>query len=478
MVEAVQEMCQNKQAHIAILGAGGMGKTALALHILKDEGVKEKFGNRMFFVPCELFPDAISLIQGFVHALNLSVTEGHSPYETFEKYLDLSHDPMLMVLDNFETPWHKASDQDTVLNLIDQIMSRESVSIILTMRAADGPGYRRWYKLGGDSGLPTLDLGAARQAFMLISNSQQSENMVKLDWLLKEVDCMPLAILLIGQLRKRLSLITLIKKWKAQKTKMLKIGVAANRQTNLSISIDILLEILRRSPNADCIKILPILSFLPNGVLSWQETLGELIVEPDLELEESVIYLCDLALIYEENSGLKMLSPIREDLQIKYPTEAGHLRQMGKYYMSLLKYHSPGKGQDIIEDHCSNIAKILEIQLQNLSEKEYLAALHDFARYTKFSSTSIGLIDIALNHRWDDISVEEIKLRFVKGERLSWMGDYERAEAEIEAIQLILMDVKTQQSEEIRSKNRARCPLMLGNIRLMQATTQRPNCFS
>lgn len=40
--EAVQELSQNKQAHIAILGAGGMGKTALALHILEHETVKEK----------------------------------------------------------------------------------------------------------------------------------------------------------------------------------------------------------------------------------------------------------------------------------------------------------------------------------------------------------------------------------------------------------------------------------------------------
>lgn len=165
VAEAVHELCQAKQAHMAILGAGGIGKTALALHIMKDEVIKEKFRDNMYFVPCELFSDGSSLIQGLVQALRLSVMEGHSPYETLEKHLELSHDPILIVLDNFETPWHTASDQNTVLNLVEHIMSQSMVSIMLTMRATDGPGNHRWYKLGGHFGLPTLDISAAKQAF-------------------------------------------------------------------------------------------------------------------------------------------------------------------------------------------------------------------------------------------------------------------------------------------------------------------------
>lgn len=180
LAEAVQELCQNKQAHIAILGAGGMGKTTLALHIMKDEAVREKF-REIYFVPCELFSNALNLIQGLVQALSLPVTESLSPYETLQRYLELSHDPMLLVLDNFETPWYKAKDQNAVLNLIEHIMAQELVSVVLTMRATNGPGYHKWHKLGGHSGLPILSLDAARQAFMLISNSQ-SEDVVKLDW--------------------------------------------------------------------------------------------------------------------------------------------------------------------------------------------------------------------------------------------------------------------------------------------------------
>ncbi|KAE9406554.1 hypothetical protein BT96DRAFT_987396 [Gymnopus androsaceus JB14] len=219
VAEAVHELTgKSKQAHIAILGVGGIGKTALALHIMKNKAVMDKFKDKSYFMPCEICSDASSLIQGMLQALGLSVTEGHDPYKTFQNYLWLSQDPILLVLDNFETPWNTSGDQTAVQNLIEWICDQELVSVVLTMRATDGPGSHRWYKLGGHSGLPTLDLEPARQAFMLISNSQ-SENIESLDWLLKEVDCMPLAILIIAQLKRHLSLNTLMKRWNEQKDK-------------------------------------------------------------------------------------------------------------------------------------------------------------------------------------------------------------------------------------------------------------------
>ncbi|KAE9396201.1 hypothetical protein BT96DRAFT_861132, partial [Gymnopus androsaceus JB14] len=300
VAEAVQELTggEKKQAHLAILGVGGIGKTALALHIMKHNTVKNRFKDKSYFVPCEICSDAPSLIQGMLQTLELSVTEGHDPYKTLQRYLELSQDPMLLVLDNFETPWNTNGDQMAVQNLIEWIWDQELVSIVLTMRAADGPGFRMWYKLGGHSGLPKLDLEPARQAFMLISNSH-SEHIASLDWLLEEVDCMPLAILLIAQLKKQLSLDTLMRKWKEQKTRMLKIGAASSRHNSVSISIDISLQILMGSPSRECIKILPILSFLPNGVPKWEETLRQLVVESDIDLEVSVISLLESALIYQ-----------------------------------------------------------------------------------------------------------------------------------------------------------------------------------
>ncbi|KAE9382469.1 hypothetical protein BT96DRAFT_272200 [Gymnopus androsaceus JB14] len=385
---------------------------------MKNKAVIDKFKDKNYFVPCEICSDASTLIQGMLQALGLSVTEGHDPYKTFQDYLLLSQDPTLLVLDNFETPWNTNGDQMAVQNLIEWICNQELVSVVLTMRATDGPGSCRWYKLGGHSGLPSLDLEPARQAFMLISNSR-SENIESLDWLLKEVDCMPLAILIIAQLKRHLSLNTLMRKWNEQKTRMLKAGPGSSRHSSVSISIDISLQMLVRSPNRECIKILPILSFLPNGVPQWQETLAQLVVESDIDLEVSVISLLESALIYQENDCLKMLSPIQEDVQIKYPTQESHLSQMGRYYVKLLRDHFPGQNQDGIEVHSSNITKVFGTLLQTSTWREYLDGLYNFAEYGKFSSISLQLIDVALAQMWDKGFEEEIKLRFLKEGRLS-----------------------------------------------------------
>ncbi|KAE9398045.1 TPR-like protein [Gymnopus androsaceus JB14] len=429
---AAQQLCQNQQAHLAILGAGGMGKTALALHIMKDEGVKDKFKDKSYFVPCEMFPDASSLVQGLFHALKLSVPKGYNAFETFERYLESAQDPMLLVLDNFETPWNAASDQYTVKNLIEGIRDQELVSIVLTMRAADGPGDIIWYKLGGYSGLPPLDLDAAKHAFMLISNSK-SEDIRKLHWLLTEIDCMPLAILLIAQLRKQLSLDTLIKKWKKQKTKMLKNGAQPSRLSSVTISIDLSMQMLLGSANKECIHI------LPNQILT-------------LKLAVSKCY-----------------PPFREDLQSKYPTKAEHLTQMGKYYLKLLKNNSPGKNQDVIEAHSANVVKVFQIQLRNSPQQEYLEGLYNFTEYTKFYPSSVELIDIALSQTCYNSYDEELKLRFEKENSLCWMGYYDKAKSEIETIQQRLNDVSIHSNAESKANHIGRCLQSLGNICRMQA---------
>ncbi|KAE9409596.1 hypothetical protein BT96DRAFT_529610 [Gymnopus androsaceus JB14] len=209
VIAGVEMLCKRDQAHLAILGAGGMGKTSLALHIMEHVDVRQKFQEKRYFVPCEVLPDAPSLIQGLLQILKLSISEGKDGYEILEAYLQLSQEPILLVLDNFETPWYSSKNQKALQNLIEKIRDQKKVSITITMRGAEGPGDIEWEKLGGKSGLPPLILDAARKTFLSISpNTKKSE---ELDTLLKELDCMPLAILLMAQLSRRLPLKVLVK---------------------------------------------------------------------------------------------------------------------------------------------------------------------------------------------------------------------------------------------------------------------------
>ncbi|KAE9408381.1 hypothetical protein BT96DRAFT_932615 [Gymnopus androsaceus JB14] len=282
VTEGVEMLCKKDQAHLAILGAGGMGKTSLALHVtsakpgssgkhlrslvkantkanpanlanfstflhyslvrtrdlIKPQAlicshaplatepsgdilyVRRKFQKQRYFLPCEVLPDAPSLIQGLLQILKISISEGKDGYEILESYLQSYQDPILLVLDNFETPWYSSKHQKAVQNLIEKIHDQGKVSIIITMRGGKAVGDIEWDKLGGQSGLPPLALRAAREAFLSISpTTKESE---ELDVLLNELDCMPLAVILMAQLSKRLPLEVLIKNWAKSKTDMLR----------------------------------------------------------------------------------------------------------------------------------------------------------------------------------------------------------------------------------------------------------------
>ncbi|KAF5367691.1 hypothetical protein D9758_009876 [Tetrapyrgos nigripes] len=229
--QAVNILCETNQVHIAILGAGGIGKTSVALHIMQNLLIKEKFADRYYFIPCEMLPDATKLMQGLVQAIGLQVAQGKGPLDVFLAYLK-GDKKVLLILDNFETPWN-SKGQTEVKNLMEHICSAKPVSVIVTMRGTDGPGQIKWHKLGGQSGLPALELGAAKEAFC--SFSSNGEYKIKEEdpiWekLLIEMNGMSLAIMLIGELAKELTLNELMEMWNIQKTEVLKkIGEQDNR---------------------------------------------------------------------------------------------------------------------------------------------------------------------------------------------------------------------------------------------------------
>ncbi|KAF5338674.1 hypothetical protein D9758_018034 [Tetrapyrgos nigripes] len=218
VTEAVNILCETNQVHIAILGAGGIGKTSVALHIMENPQIKGKFAGRCYFIPCEMLLDATALVQGLVQAIGLQVTKGKDSLKLSLDYLK-GCQRVLLTLDNFETPWN-SKDQSDIKNLIEMICSLKSLAVIVTMRGIDGPGQIKWHKLGGQSGLPALELGPAKEAFFSFSSDGditiEKEDPI-LERLLIQMDGMPLAILIIAQLAKRLSLKVLMEQWIARR---------------------------------------------------------------------------------------------------------------------------------------------------------------------------------------------------------------------------------------------------------------------
>ncbi|KAE9390535.1 TPR-like protein [Gymnopus androsaceus JB14] len=433
VTEGVEKFCSRDQAYLAILGAGGMGKTSLALHIMEHADVREKFQEQRYFVPCEVLPDAPSLIQGLLQILKLPISEGKDGYEILEAYLQSSQKPILLVLDNFETPWYSSKNQKAVQNLIEKVHDQRKVSLIITMRGAEGPGDIKWDKLGGKSGLPPLILGAARKAFLSIS--PDAKECEELNDLLKKLDCMPLAICLMAQLSKRIALNILIKNWTNSKTNMLKNGNQASQLTSMNTSIDLSLKMVA-SRDYGSVKILPLLAYLPNGVPFWSLNLPQLSPDFGNDLEMSVINMIDSGLIYEEGKSLQMLSPIREYIQTKHPVTKHHLDQISNFYVHLL--------QNLPHN---------QIEAQDLLEQAHLQAVYHFADFPKIYPQIVPMLDQALTQEWNSRQQEHIKIRFLKAQILQWMGYHQKAILEIQKIQATIGQVKLESWKKYLPQN-------------------------
>ena len=81
-----------------------MGKTSLALKVLHHEDTKLQFKSNVFFVSCEGADTGASLLSAISSVLKLPDTDT-DPFEQLILYLQEFPNSMLLILDNFETPW-------------------------------------------------------------------------------------------------------------------------------------------------------------------------------------------------------------------------------------------------------------------------------------------------------------------------------------------------------------------------------------
>ncbi|THU95326.1 TPR-like protein [Dendrothele bispora CBS 962.96] len=233
--QGINILCEQALRFLAILGAGGMGKTSLAFHIMKSDLVQTKFAGRCYFVPCELFEDAESLVLGLIYVMELTMQENQSKHKVLFDHLQVAYGDLLIVFDNFETPWNHADSRIGVKNLLEKIAKCGKVSLIVTMRGLNGPGDIPWEKLGDEFGIPTLAPVSAKEAFKAFAGNklQSSDNSEsQIDSFLHQLEYVPLAIRLSAQHLKRIPLKALIRMWEKDKTSILTEGTVPGRLTS------------------------------------------------------------------------------------------------------------------------------------------------------------------------------------------------------------------------------------------------------
>ncbi|THU80183.1 hypothetical protein K435DRAFT_874649 [Dendrothele bispora CBS 962.96] len=434
--QGVAILCQEALRFLAILGAGGMGKTSLALHILNSDLVQNKFGERCYFIPCELFEDAESLVQGLIHVMELTMQENQSKQKVLFNHLQSTHGDLLIVFDNFETPWNYGDSRIGVKNLLEKIAKYGKVSLIVTMRGPDGPGDIPWERLGDQSGIPTLLPVPAKEAFKAFAGNKlqiSDDSESQLDSLLYQLEYVPLAIRLSAQHVKRVPLKTLIRMWEKDKTSILVEQTEPGRLTSVSFSIDLSIQIFRIEGRT--LELLSTLSFLPDGIPLWVEHLDQMF--PGEGLSVNVSTLIESSLIYDQNKGLKMLAPVREHVHSKYPIGQADLDQLEMFYGLFLENlpRNETEAQPGLQLHINNIEKIFKAQISSgHSKTSHILAVNILDRFRRFASVSMGLIDLILEDNQNIKKDDDVDLKLMKANHLRWMGRFQDAKDQVMSV--------------------------------------------
>ncbi|KAJ7627047.1 P-loop containing nucleoside triphosphate hydrolase protein, partial [Roridomyces roridus] len=293
------QMLSGKSPRVAILGAGGIGKTSLAKVVLHHPNIAGQHEHR-FFVPCDSATTAIELAAVVGAHLGLNP----KPNLTHTVISNLSgRTTSLLILDNLDTTWESMASRQDVEDFLALLDNVETLSLLITLRGAERPGRINWTRPFLPP-LQPLTTEAAMDMFMDIADDVHAPEEV--EQLLRFTDNLPLAVDLMAHLVDSDGCSNVLASLEQEKTNILSLGY--DRRSNLDVSIGISLNSPRIAAIPHALDLLRILSILPDG-LSDVELLHIKFPIPGVLSCQGVLLSTSLAYLDERNR-LKALVPI------------------------------------------------------------------------------------------------------------------------------------------------------------------------
>ncbi|KAJ7885238.1 hypothetical protein B0H13DRAFT_1889659 [Mycena leptocephala] len=380
-LEDIMKILAQESPRVAILGAGGMGKTSLARAVLHHPDTSTQFEHR-FFVSAESATTSVELVA--LIGLHVGLKPGINLTQPVVKFFS-KMSSCLLILDNLETPWEPVQTRGGVEEFLSLLTDIQQLALIITMRGAERPAKVRWthpFLLP----LKPLSDNAARQTFIDITDeSHETEEMNKL---LQITDNMPLAVDLMAHMADYEGCSTTLTRWEAEKTSLLSTGY--DRKSNLDVSISLSLSSPRITSNSK--DLLSLLSILPDG-LADAELIQSNLPIPDILGSKATLLATSLA-YQDEKKRLRSLMPVREHIQQFLPPSQPLVRALRKHFYSLLELYQKYNGEQLrpvvnqITLNLGNLQDVLRRGLQagdpNLVDTMYCTfSLNSFYRLTR-----------------------------------------------------------------------------------------------
>ncbi|KAJ7824281.1 hypothetical protein B0H13DRAFT_1919230 [Mycena leptocephala] len=319
---------------IAILGAGGMGKTSLARAVIHHTEITERYNQHRFFVACD--PAATQVELAALIGAHVGLKPGKDLTHPVIQYFSSSSD-CLLILDNLETLWEPVESRGKIEGFLSLLTGVGHLALVITMRGAERPAKVAWTH-PFLCPLKPLEQDAARQTLIDIADNRHDPKEV--EKVLSLTDNMPLAISLIAHLVDSEGCSNVLSHWEEEKTSLISDGY--DRTSNLDLSISLSLSSPRLNPHSK--DLLSLLSMLPDGL-------------SDVELVQSKFPLhnilgCKAALIRtslaysDEHKRLKALVPIREYMQKIQPPGDHLIQPLLKHFQELLELYMEYTGSN------------------------------------------------------------------------------------------------------------------------------------